>query len=230
MRKPRADTDGHILVVHPMVTGNSLVGAHPGETYSDRITWWGSDGEETGTLDYVVEVGGDGETGALRLDFILDGRPVQQTSAIMSRPCRFGGRRWLAVCPATGRLVAKLYSAGDGLFRSRHAIPLAYRSQDRVPAWEKLRNREVALLERLGVIEGWPGVPAKPKRMRQPTYRQLTRELVQVRSARRLAQARDPRWVPDDDPLMDDEPIPSLREQWRAARARVLAMGRAAQR
>lgn len=230
MRKPRADIDGHILPVHATVTGNGSPGAYAGETYSDRITWWGADGEETGTLDYVVEVGDDGETGALRLDFFLDGRPVQQTFAVAGRPCRFGGRRWLAVCPESGCLVAKLYSAGDGLFRSRHAIPLAYRSQGRVRPWEKLRNREVVLLERLGVIEGWPGIPVKPKRMRQTTYRRLARELIQVRSARRLAQARDPRWVPDDDPLMDDESAPSFREQWRATRARVLAMGRAALR
>ena len=78
MRKPRADVDGHILAVHPMVTGNGVVGAFPGETYSDRITWWGPDDEEVGTLEYIVDVGADGESGTLRLEFSLDGRSVRQ--------------------------------------------------------------------------------------------------------------------------------------------------------
>ena len=109
------------------------------------------------------------------------------------------------------------------MFRPRHAIPLAYRSQDRVPAWEKPRKREVRLLERLGVIEGWPGLPPKPNRMRRPTYRRLASELVRVRAARRLARSQAPRQAGVADPMMDEEPFPSARERWRAATRQVLA-------
>ena len=78
----------------------------------------------------------------------MNGRPQHQTFRLVGVPCRFGGRRWLAVCPETGARVAKLYMMAGSLFRSRKAIGVAYRCQNETPPFRLLRRRN-KLLEQL---------------------------------------------------------------------------------
>lgn len=60
-----------------------------------------------------------------------------------------------------------------------------------MPAIERLRDREVAILRRLDADDSSPPTPPKPKWMRWPTYGRLIRELRGVRAAHGIELARD---------------------------------------
>nr|WP_137830887.1 hypothetical protein [Methylobacterium sp. L1A1] len=188
MRKPVLD-HGKILTVHHVVTGGGLWRLVPGDRRVSSSSWRYRDGSPAGSISHIVEIY-DEDAGTLTLEYRLNDVPKVQAFALLGRPCRFGGRRWLARCPTTGKAVAKLYGC-TGLFHSRHVLDASYRSQDRVPAGEKLRDREVAILRRLEADDSSPPTPPKPKRMRADTYVQLIRELGHVRSAYGLALARE---------------------------------------
>ncbi len=186
MRKPVLDHD-HVLSVHRTVSGEGprLL---PGERRSSVTTWWYRNGQVAGRVGHVVEIA-DEDAGTLTLDYTVNGAPVRQVFALVARPCRFGGRRWFARCPRTGRLVAKLYRC-CGTFQPRHLLHASYRSQDRVSSAERLRDREVAILKRLAADDHSRSYP-KPKWMRWPTYGRLIRELRAVRGAYGVALARE---------------------------------------
>lgn len=189
MRKPLIE-DGFTLTVHRVVTADRTWQPAPGARRTGDTTWWRRDGVRSGSVAYEVEIDAE-DAGTLILSFLLNGHSVRQAFAILGRPCRFGGYRWLVRCPATGRPAAKLHSCADGLFRTRYVIDAAYRSQDRVPATEKLRDREVAILRRLDADDSSPMPPPKPKWMRQPTYGRLVRELQGLRVAYGLGRMRE---------------------------------------
>ena len=88
--------------------------------------------------------------------------------------------------------MAKLYGC-CGTFQPRHLLRGSYHSQGRVQPAEKLRDREVAILRRLGIgaNDDSPVPPPKPKWMRWPTYGRLLRELEWVRNAYGLALMRE---------------------------------------
>jgi hypothetical protein len=160
-------------------------------------TWFYRDGTVASSIGHTVEIEGE-NTGRLTLHYKRSGREVRQVFALVGRPCRFGGVRWMALCPKTGKAVAKLYSC-CGTFQPRHLLDASYRSQDRVPATEKLRDREVALMRRLGTDDRAFGDPPKPKWMRWPTYSRLALELRGVRHGYTVAFARDVRRLTGDD-------------------------------
>jgi hypothetical protein len=125
------------------------------------------------------------EDGFADLLFDVDhvSRPVKQQSQrvrLEATPCRFGGQRWWWVCPATGRLCAKLYLPNGGvrfLSRGRGAYDLAYASQN-ASAIDRSHDRLRRLHRRLG--EGYRYLPdfppARPKGMRHRTYDRLVAE------------------------------------------------------
>jgi hypothetical protein len=124
--------------------------------------------------------------------------PQHYTVAVVSTPCRFGGRRWWAICPATGRRAVNLYLPNGGRrFLSRAAYRLAYQSQRETVtgrAWRTIRKLE----RRLGSAPGAPpDAMEKPKWMRWRTFDalRLKREAAEdaldadlLRSLERLAR------------------------------------------
>ena len=188
MRKPVLD-HGSIVLVHRVVTGGGAWRLVPGDRRVSVTAWRYRDGRPAGSISHTVEILEE-DAGTLTLDYRLNDVPKVQAFELLARPCRFGGRRWLARCPATGKAVAKLYGC-TGMFHSRYMLDASYRSQDRVPAGEKLRDREVAILRRLDADDSSPPTPPKPKWMRWPTYGRLIRELRLVRNAYGLALARE---------------------------------------
>lgn len=187
-RKPVLDDSRTLSIHRTVMVRKGWRPPQPGMRRGGSSTWFYRDGTVAGRIEHTVEI--EEATGRLTLDYRLNGEDVRQVFALVGRPCRFGGVRWMARCPKTGKPVAKLYLCG-GAFRPRHLLDASYRSQDRVPATEKLREREVALLRRLGADDSVPGDPPKPKWMRWPTYSRLALELRAVRYGYSVAFAHD---------------------------------------
>lgn len=110
--------------------------------------------------------------------------PQHYSLPLVSTPCRFGGRRWWAICPATGRRAAILYLPNGGRrFLSWAAYRLAYQSQRETVtgrAWRTIRKLERRLgsapstspdaMKNPNGCAGAPSMPcasnARPPRMR----------------------------------------------------------------
>ena len=78
--------------------------------------------------------------------------PQHYSVALVTTPCPFGGLRWWWLCPATNRLVSKLYLPNGGqrfLSRGRGAYRLAYASQ-RQGQLDRMHARSRKLYARLG--------------------------------------------------------------------------------
>ena len=91
----------------------------------------------------------------LRIDGTCFGQPIVQTVRLVSKPMRFGGKRWYFVCPKTKRPCHKLIlPPGGKAFASVKAWGLSYRSQhdDAVTRTKKaigaLRKRSAGLPKR----------------------------------------------------------------------------------
>jgi len=96
--------------------------------------------------------------------------PQHYPVSMVTTPCRFGGRRWWWICPATHRQVAKLYLPNGGrqfLSRGRGA----YASQRQGPI-DRMHARSRKLYAKLGAeYKGnYAGSPPKPKGMHWCTY------------------------------------------------------------
>jgi hypothetical protein len=81
---------------------------------------WKTQDKVTASIGARVQGGGHGAT--LVLNYTLNGSPMTQSVRLDASPCRFGGVRWLAICPNTGRRVAHLYIRGQAPFL---ATPIA---------------------------------------------------------------------------------------------------------
>ena len=92
--------------------------------------WRNSEGEQTASISARVE--GDENEVCLHLDYSLNGSPMKQRIKLEAVPCRFGGVRWLASCPSTGRNAAHLYIGSSGAY-SRQAHGLRFDSQRECP-------------------------------------------------------------------------------------------------
>ena len=100
------------------------IAAHGLKLRGASFGWqWSQDGEVQALIGASVQGGEDGAT--LALDYTLNGSPVTHRIRLAASPCRFGGVRWLAICPDTGRRVAHLYIGGSGAL-SRHAYRLKF--------------------------------------------------------------------------------------------------------
>lgn len=134
---------------------------------------WSQDGETQASIDASVQ---GGEYGAnLVLNYTLNGSPVTQRIRLAASPCRFGGVRWLAICPNTGRRVAHLYIGASGAF-SRQAYGLAFNSQRECPLDRSLRRRDKALAK---LKADDPMLFRRPKGMHSRTYERLMQEVFQ---------------------------------------------------
>jgi hypothetical protein len=144
-----------------------------------------SDDEPFAVVEFQLKLGVDGGTARLRYDVNHSSRPTgprEQSIAMATTPCPFGGVRWWWICPATGRWVRKLYLPNGGtrfLSRKPGAYRLAYRSQ-RHGQVDRTRARIRRLYARLGAdYNGLDGDrwPPKPKGMRRRTYTAICHSL-----------------------------------------------------
>ena len=86
------------------------------------------------------------------------GQPIQQSLRLVSKPMRFGGKRWYIVCPATGRLCCKvILPPGGRQFASVGGWGVGYRTQ-RSDAVSRAQKASTRLQGRL------QGLPARARR------------------------------------------------------------------
>ncbi len=108
--------------------------------------------------------------------------PQEYSVAMVATPCRFGGQRWLWICPATRRWVRKLYLPNGGhrfLSRGRGGYRLDYASQ-RHGQMDRMHARSRKLYRKLQADYDGPcdaNWPPKPKGMRWRTYNAICDKL-----------------------------------------------------
>lgn len=144
--------------------------------------WTSFDGEPVGWITVAVTLDGP-LAGTLRLTYNCNGVPFDQRFLMEAEPCRFGGVRWFAICAATGRRAAKLYSLGGAGFHSRYQYGrVAYRTQRAAqPIDRTLMRRDRILTRKLKSDD--PAFAPKPKGMRWKTYDRLTAQLMRAEEA-----------------------------------------------
>ena len=168
---------------------DALHGRHLGRDDEVRIDGirlaWTRDGDDIpwAELWLTLVARRDEATATLRFDVDHSSRRTglqTQHVQIESTPCRFGGRRWWWVCPATGRRCAKLYLPNGGtrfLSRGRGAYRLVYASQ-RLRAIDRSHNRLARVCRKMGGAYRYSTdlPPPRPKGMRTATYARLLEE------------------------------------------------------
>ena len=142
-----------------------------GNSISMRKLSWSQNGEDTGFINYRMEIdrmilnyrcryhGGEWEA-------------VEQNISFDRTPCNYGGHRWWFLCPHCSRRVAVLYGAGK-YFLCRHCHGLTYSSQqESLP--DRLMRKSRKIRKQLGggnsLLDPFP---FKPKNMHWETYYRL---------------------------------------------------------
>jgi hypothetical protein len=146
--------------------------------------------EPWAVVEVSLRIGAEWGEARLRYDvdhFSYPTGPRDLAVELYTTPCRFGGRRWWWLCPATGRRVAKLYLPNGGtrfLSRGPGAYRLAYQSQ-RDDWIGNAHARATRIHRRLGGPYGHvsSAPPPRPKRMRRATYDRLVGELWDIQMA-----------------------------------------------
>jgi hypothetical protein len=164
--------DGLRLDVHRVL----MEGRRRAESFAWRWSW---DGERVADISISVTLDG-AASGILRLMYRCNEQPFDQRFELRGEPCRFGGLRWFAICPATGHRASKLYSLGGAGFHTRKRYRgVAYRTQRAPkPIDRVLMRRDRILVRKLkGKDPDW--VP-KPKWMRWKTYNRWLSQLNQA--------------------------------------------------
>lgn len=137
---------------------------------------WSRGDEPVGWISLAVTLHGD-QAGTLALRYQCNGEPFDQRFRLEAEPCRFGGRRWFAICPATGARAGKLYSLGGAGFHARRRYRrVAYRTQRAPKAIDRVMMRRDRILTRKLKSDDPDFVP-KPKWMRHKTYERLLSQL-----------------------------------------------------
>jgi hypothetical protein len=144
------------IVIHGLKIGGASFGWQ----------WWQRD-QVTGSISARVQI--DECKATLVLSYVLNGASITQFIRLDTSPCRFGGVRWFAFCPETGRRVGHLYIGGRGAL-SRHAYGLAFNSQ-REGEVDRMFRRRDKLFDRLKSSN--PEMPPRPKGMHGKTYKRL---------------------------------------------------------
>lgn len=163
-----------------------LRGTPQGERVGASMVWsWTRSGEGAPMAQAVVTVVVDHWRGHARLQFDVahwsqSTGQQDQTVQMVTSPCRYGGRRWWWVCPATGRRCSKLYLPNGGtrfLSRGRGAYRLPYASQNGSPM-DRSHGRLARMHKRLGgEYRAFDDpLPTRPKWMRHCTYDRLWAE------------------------------------------------------
>ena len=142
-----------------------------------RGAWnWSRGDEQIASVSYAVDLQGD--SGTLILSYRHTNRDSERESLnceirLSSVPLHYGGRRWYAHCPYTGRRARKLFKfASVAHFCHRTAIrPLpTYRSQ-RISGCDRVIAQRWLIRQRLGDEESdLFGKLCKPKRIRWHTF------------------------------------------------------------
>jgi hypothetical protein len=176
----RATTDIGLTLSLPKLMRDRLF--RPGCAWGGSLVWTNTTtGEQVGSVGYEAHLGE--ESGRVRLYYTTTRWGGERHESdywiqLETTPQPFGGRRWWFVCPRTGRRAAKLYLHG-GVFASRQAHRLAYRSQRETP-YDRALRRAFKLRDRLGADGGIGDYVAKPKWMRLRTYDRRLEEIWQA--------------------------------------------------
>jgi hypothetical protein len=144
--------------------------------YGDgKMLWsWMRDGERTASIN-VRLISLSEATGNLMLDFKSNGQSVSQSIRVLAEPCRFGGMRWFALCPARGWKSQKLYYFGQGFYSRKSYGRHTYASRlDGNQGDRDLRRRDRLLVGKLKSAD--PDFIPKPKWMRWKTYNALAEQ------------------------------------------------------
>jgi hypothetical protein len=150
------------------------------------IMWtWTAHDEAKPRARVLVVLRLDHWRGEARLQFDVDHYsrrtgPQDQVVQMETTPCRFGGRRWWWLCPATWRRCSTLYLPNGGtrfLSRGIGAYRLAYASQNGGPL-DRSHGRLARLHRKMGGTYGHcdDPPPRRPKWMRRRTYDRLVAE------------------------------------------------------
>jgi hypothetical protein len=170
------------LDLHYLIRQGSF---RPGAIVTGSLTWTDtSSGQQRACIGYEAHMGD--EHGWVRLRYTTtnhwSGEKTDHDYRVQltTTPQPFGGRRWWWVCPRRGDLVSKLYKpSAAGIFASRKAHRLAYRSQRQSP-YDRAINQAFKRRQRLGA-EGAIGDPIdKPYGMRWVTF---DRKMEQIEAA-----------------------------------------------
>ncbi|TAM94156.1 MAG: hypothetical protein EPN40_12175 [Rhodanobacteraceae bacterium] len=155
---------------------------HAGCRVAGTLTWPGrGNAKQTPAVDFRADL--DEQSGTLVLRYAVgDGdalHAVVCTLRLSSIALHYGGRRWYAHCPLTGRRATTLHKwPGIDLFCHRDAVRPrpTYASQRDSGSYRTTRQR-VAIRHRLGADGCATDELAKPKRMRWQTFeRYATRD------------------------------------------------------
>lgn len=127
-------------------------------------TWsWSRGGDPSGSVSLSCAVGPEG-TSEMVISFSHKGEPVTQRIRLEGVPMKFGGWRWYARCPFSGRRCTTLVMPNGGhRFASVKAWRLPYASQNE-DAFGRAHRRIAKANERLDRMSKYA---RKPTRQRQ---------------------------------------------------------------
>ena len=109
---------------------------------------WTCGGQPAGSVGLVCAANPNGLS-ELVVSFTIDSKPVEQHIRLEGLPMRFGGWRWFAICPITGRRCTTLVlTSGTDWFASVKAKGLPYASQSET-AMARAHRRIAKAEERL---------------------------------------------------------------------------------
>jgi hypothetical protein len=138
---------------------------------------WTRNGEPVASVGYAVEIH-QPDSGTLTLSYTHTNRDGERESVtcpvrLASIPLHYGGARWYAHCPYTGKRARKLYKfSGVTKFCHRDAIrPKPTYASQRVSGIDRVHAQRWAIRRRLGdEYSDLFGEPFKPKWMRWATF------------------------------------------------------------
>ncbi len=135
----------------------------PGAIVSGKMAWERCD-VCTGTVGLRTEL--QVAQGLLMISYSRAGQDHHEEVAIVSTPCRYGGRRFYFICPRSGVRCELLISMRGGPFVSRKANRLTYSTQSE----DRLARLQTARLKAEDRAFGRKGLP-KPRGARKRRLR-----------------------------------------------------------
>jgi hypothetical protein len=184
------------------------------ETITNRINRkWRADGLVVGDVFLTTEFTSDFSYPQLRIAGTCFGQPIRQTIRLVSKPMRFGGKRWYMICPKTGRKCCKviLPPGGDG-FASVNGGGVTYRSQ-----------REDAMQRSYRAIRKMKQkIRSFPERTRSSTQERIRQRLIEretylarieehaakmIISGKRLSMRKAARWAKNQSEQLATPPL-----------------------
>jgi len=156
MATHRVCEDHHRLDVGALNRGGLLNG-------SGTLTW--PDGHHVTVIGY-----GD----SLKLEYVIDGKKIQERVSLSKTAVHLGGHRSWFLCPGCNRRIASLYFMMQ--FRCRHCHDLRYRSQREAPRFRAI-SRIQRTRKKMGGSENLlQPRPSRPRYMHALTYARLVRK------------------------------------------------------